>query len=344
VFAIFDPHGSGQQLKWRDPGGTWRTDTRGAVSDGSFSEAAPGDRTGTVAIHPRGGRAWMAWSGTNAVEYPVPVRMARLTELHAPGGPRVEVTKIAAVGRGKARADVAFERGRRGRLRGVVTWLARVDGSFHVLAGWFDPADSGALRVHHRSTVFRSSHSSATQALVPTPGGMRIVANTGRGTLRIFRHRAGAPLGRWTAGRARVGVSRRARPSGVWVAPGRVIVSAGIGDGVRLTTFSASGNRVRATERVTGRRTPVVTGGGARRAWAVMVRASDGAIVSRRFVSGSGWSRRDRVEAGGNDDMSVPNAARRASGRLRVLVQGDRCATNRKANEVLLLERRLPPR
>jgi hypothetical protein len=286
----------------------------------------------------------MVWSGTNAVEYPVAVRMARLTELEAPAGPRVsDVTTIAAVGRGKARPDVAFEWGPQGRLRGVVTWLARVGGSFHVLAGWFDPAASGPLRVHHRTTVFRSPDGSATQALVPTPRGMRIVANTGRGKLRIWRHRARAPLRRWTAGRAVVAASRRARPSGVWVVPGRVIVSAGAADGVRLMTFSATGNRVRSMERAPGRRTPVVTGGG-RRAWAVMVRASDGAVVSRSFLSGSGWGRRERVEARGDNGMSVPNAPRRARRHLRVLLQGDRCPTTPKANEVLLLQRRIRPR
>jgi hypothetical protein len=344
VLSIFDPHGSGQQLKWRDPGGPWRTDTRGVVSDGSFPEDAPGDRTGTVAIHPAGRRAWIVWSGTNATEYPVPVRMALLTKLDAPGGPRVaEVKTIAAVGRGKARPDVAFERGPRSTLRGVVTWLARVGDLFHVVAGWFDPAPSGDLRVHHRTTVFRSRYGSATQALVPTPAGMRIVANTGRGRVRMWRHRAGARLGRWTAGRANVAASRRARPSGVWVAPGRVTVSADAGAGVRLTTFSATGDRVRATKRVAGRRAPVITGG-RRRAWAVMVRTSDGAIVSRRFVSGSGWSRRESVEARGDDGMSSPNAVRTTRRRLRVLLQGDRCTATPKANEVLFLDRRVRPR
>jgi hypothetical protein len=350
VLAIFDPHGSGQQLKWRDPGGPWRTDTRGAVSNGSFPEDAPGDRTGTIAV--RSGVAWMVWSGTNAVEYPVSVRMARLTELDARGGPRVdEVATIAGVGRGKARPDVAFERGPRGRLRGVVTWLARSRGSFHVVAGWFNPA-GGEPRVHHRSTVFRAPNGSATQALVPTPAGMRLVATTGRGTLRMFRHRAGAPLLRWTPGRAVVAASRGARPSGAWVAsgrgstgprdtPGRVIVAVGDSAGpVRLVSFSATGRRARVVKRLAARSMPVITGGG-RRAWVVMVRSGDGALLSRAFVSGSGWVKRDRVEAAAVDGLSAPNAARGSGGRLRVLVQGDRCASNAKANEVLFAERRL---
>jgi hypothetical protein len=298
VLAIFDPHGRGQQLKWRDPGGPWRSETRGAVSNGSFPEDAPGDRTGTIAVTPRQAGARIVWSGTNAVEYPVPVRMARLTGLDAPGGPRVaEVTSIAGVGRGKARPDVAFERGPRGRLRGVVTWLARGPDSFHVVAGWFDPAAPGPLRVHHRTTVLSAPDGSATQALVPTPAGMRIVTTTGRGTLRMFRHRGGAPLRRWRAGHAVV-----------------------------------------AAPRMAGRSEPVITGGG-RRAWVVMVRSAGGELVSRRFVRGSGWSKRERVEAGG--DLSEPNAPRHTRRRLRVLVQGDRCASNAKSNEVLLAERRL---
>jgi hypothetical protein len=339
VLAIFDPHGRGQQLKWRDPGGPWRSETRGAVSNGSFPEDAPGDRTGTIAVTPRQAGARIVWSGTNAVEYPVPVRMARLTGLDAPGGPRVaEVTSIAGVGRGKARPDVAFERGPRGRLRGVVTWLARGPDSFHVVAGWFDPAAPGPLRVHHRTTVLSAPDGSATQALVPTPAGMRIVTTTGRGTLRMFRHRGGAPLRRWRAGRAVVAAPRDARPSAVW-ATGRVMVAVGGASGpVRVVAFSATGRRARVVKRMAGRSEPVITGGG-RRAWVVMVRSAGGELVSRRFVRGSGWSKRERVEAGG--DLSEPNAPRHTRRRLRVLVQGDRCASNAKSNEVLLAERRL---
>ena len=350
VLAIFDPHGSGQQLKWRDPGGPWRTDTRGAVSNGSFPEDAPGDRTGTIAI--RSGEAWMVWSGTNAVEYPVPVRMAHLTEVDAPGGPRVdEVATIAGVGRGKARPDVAFERGPRGRVRAVVTWLARTRGTFHVVAGWFNPA-ARDLRVHHRATVLRSPNGSATQALVPTPAGMRLVATTGRGTLRMFRHRAAAPLRRWSPGRPVVAAPRGARPTGAWIAPGRrpngpgaragrVMVAVGGPSGpVRLVSFSATGRGARVVRRLAGRSMPVITGGG-RRAWVVVVRSGDGALVSRAFVSGSGWSKRDRIVAATQDGLSAPNATRGSRGRLRVLVQGDRCPTSPKANEVLLADRRL---
>ena len=34
--ALFDPHGAGVTLRWRDPGSTWKGSTTGAVNNGHF--------------------------------------------------------------------------------------------------------------------------------------------------------------------------------------------------------------------------------------------------------------------------------------------------------------------
>src|ERR687896_2270031 len=49
VLAVYDVHGTGQQLVYRDSG-PWRTETRGAVTDGYFPGPQKADRTGSIAL------------------------------------------------------------------------------------------------------------------------------------------------------------------------------------------------------------------------------------------------------------------------------------------------------
>src|ERR687891_162331 len=42
TLAVYDPHGTGQQLVYRDSG-PWRTDTRGDVRDGYFPDPQKAD-------------------------------------------------------------------------------------------------------------------------------------------------------------------------------------------------------------------------------------------------------------------------------------------------------------
>jgi hypothetical protein len=198
LLALYDPHGSGQQLAWRDPGGQWQTKTRGAVAQGFWPGLAPGDRAGAVAIsRSRGGdrHAWVVTSGTEADEYPLPVLMARLSGLNHPAGPRVgKSVTVQKAGMGNGRADVAFERGPRARMRGVVTWLHHSDPQlYEVRVAWFTALGTERPLLHHRRVLFSAPNGSPTPALVPTPSGMRVVATTGRGRLRLFAHTRRVP-------------------------------------------------------------------------------------------------------------------------------------------------------
>jgi hypothetical protein len=116
--------------------------------------------------------------------------------------------------------------------------------------------------------------------------------------------------------------------------------TAGRGGAVVVVRLSSSGDEAKVVRRLRGRSQPVLTGS-RRRAWLFMVRSRDGALVSRSFRRGSGWSARDRVELPANRrGLAWPNAARRARRGLHVVAQGRRCPTNPKAHEVIALERR----
>ena len=87
---------------------------------------------------------------------------------------------------------------------------------------------------------------------------------------------------------------------------------------------------------LSGYRQPTITTDGTD-AWIVMVRALDGAVVSRRFTPGTGWSAADRVEiAGAGGGHAWPNAARTVDGRLRFVVQG---AGSGESSSVLAYQR-----
>jgi hypothetical protein len=346
VLAFYDPHGTGQQLAWRDRGGSWKSRTRGRIEDGFFADEAPGDRIAAIALaRPAGGEqhGWVVLTGTETEEYPLPVRMARLSDLDDRRGPRVgRAVTVQATAGGNARADIAFERGPRGRRRGVISWLRHTDaGDYKLMVAWFGRLGSDAPRLHHPKALLTSPNGSPTPTLVPTRRGVRLVATTGRGHLRLFAHNRGAPLRRWSRGRARVPVAGSARPSAIGLAPGVMAAAAGPGGGVVVVRLSSFGDEARVVRRLGGRTQPVMTAS-RRRAWLFMVRSRDGALVSRSFRRGSGWSAQDRVELPGDRrQLAWPNAARTARRGLHLVLQGRGCPTSPKAHEVIALERRI---
>jgi hypothetical protein len=136
-----------------------------------------------------------------------------------------------------------------------------------------------------------------------------------------------------------------ARPSAVPI--GRRKIAATVGDEsggglVKVVMLGSSGDWARVVRVLQGRSQPVMTGGG-RRAWILMLRRSDGHLVSRRFAAGSGWRSRDRIELRATParSFSWPNTPRGARYRLRVLLQGQACPNKGKANGVLAYERKL---
>ena len=350
VIVVYDPHGSGVQIAWRDPGARWSTKTRGATGDGSFElKDEIGDRTASIAVaRDRRGHehAWIVWSGHDfSSGHLLSVQMVRLNELDDPAGPRVGgITTVESAGKGNARVDLAFERARRGKRRGVIGWLRRIDDdTYGYVVAWFTDLRTNAPGFRPRKTLFSTSSDAPTGTFVSTRNGMRLVMRTPAGNLRVFRHRLRAPLRRWTRGRARVAVRGAARPSAIDVSSRRIMVAteSPAGD-VRVIRFARSGNRARRSLHLRGHSQPTIAARRGR-AWVVMVRRQDGLVVSRRFVAGSGWTRRDHVEVGASQGgaYALPNALRDARGGLSVLLQGRGCSNNPNGNEVLFYRRRL---
>jgi hypothetical protein len=349
VLAVYDPHGTGQQLVYRD-GGPWRTQTRGDVTDGYFPDPQKADRTASIALAPdaRGRQhAWVATTGHNFdTDYLFSVQLRRLSELNNANGPRVgRALVVQGAERGNARIDLAFERAPSGAYRGVMTWLRRTgDDAYALTVAWFTELGVDLPRIHHRTTLFTSSNDIPTSTLVAVPGGIRLVSTDQSGRLRVFEHRAQDPLGTWRRGGASVDAGSEARPSAVRVASGATLVAVEVtaaDDLVEVTQFSATGASSAPSLSLPGYEDPALTRVGSY-ALLVMVREDDGAVVSRQYSPTTGWSATDVIEIGsdGGGDYAWPNPVRSSKTHLRFLVDGARCST-RSANAVLSYQRKI---
>jgi len=354
LLALYDPHGAGQQLVWRDPPGKWRKGTRGQVEDGFLPGAGRkdrADRPSSIAVardERRHQSAWIVSSGGGFGRAEgAGLWLRRLSALNHPNGPKVGPAVRVQRGQG-ARADLAFERGPNGRDRGVISWLSRTPrGTFRFMTAWFGDLSSDEPRIRARSTIFRSAVSSPTGTLVPTEGGMRIIASTGSGRLRLFKHRAGTALRRWHRGRADVSIEPRSKPSAVALESGRILAAADTKVRgrrvVRVLRFSASGSRVTGIMNRRGWSRPALTSArGSGRAWLVAVQRRNEKIVSRGFRPSSGWGRvRVETRVGGTLGAAAPSVPRYTDRRLRVLLAGVACPGPRDANGVIAYERAL---
>jgi hypothetical protein len=345
VIGLYDPHGSGQQLVWRDPGQPWRTDTRGATSNGFIRVGRHGDRPASIAVarDPSGRQhAWTVWAGHDFASHRLSIEMHRLSQLDRAAGPVVGPARvIAKAGRkGHARATIAFQ-GRGRRAKGVVAWLARTKDSFDLVTEWFTNLRRDRPRLHHRKVLFSSRRASPTPTLLPTRAGMWLVTTTPRSRLTVLTHRRGAPLRKWQRTRAGVGVERSSTPSAIAWRRGSILVAVERGgrrENVSIIRFDRRARRARAVLKVRDHLQPALARVG-RRAYLVMIRARDSAVVSRRLTPGGRWSRRDRVEIGGGV-YAWPNALGSARSYLRFIVQGETCPTNPNAHAVVAYTRR----
>jgi uncharacterized repeat protein (TIGR02543 family) len=77
--------------------------------------------------------------------------------------------------------------------------------------------------------------------------------------------------------------------------------------------------------------------------WIVLIRSSDGFLVSRQYTPDSGWSTTDRVEIGAEGGLSYqyPNLLRDTDGRLRLVVRGKPYVAGGQQNAVLAFQRRI---
>jgi Calx-beta domain len=341
--AIYDAHEAGQQLAWRDPGSGWRKTTGGATTNGYLPETLKNDRPASLALtRDASGReqAWLVWAGyqTSADGLgDLPVQMRRLTELDASGGPVVgRVVDVEAPGLGNLRPDLAFEGD-----RGVIVWVERTGSStFALMGAWFE-GDSPTIL--ERVVLDASVGPETTATLVPTSDGMKIVARTTR--LEVFSHSIGDPLSEWSRSGAGVSASLDARPSAVALESGDVLAAveaSSSDDEVAVVRFTRSGgDALWSLGPLGGYKQPSIASDGSN-AWVFMVRASDGAVVSRQLSEGQGWSSKDRVEVAdeGGGDLEWPNLVRGVDdGKLRMLLDARRCPDHKFRNHVAAYSR-----
>jgi len=339
LFAVVGRHATGVQLVWKDAGGSWNTKTTGSVSSGLLeNNGTSGDRPASLAVTTdASGReqAWVAWSGASSSSA-VGVYMRRLTDLNSAGGPSVgPLVTVASQGQGNSKVDLQFERDASGASRGVLSWLQRTSStSWALKAAWFTDLASATPAIRDISTIFSTASGARTGTLVPTPSGMRLVAKGSGGRMTVYSHPSGSALTTWNKGVDGIAMSSSASVSATSLSTGETVAvseSDATNNVVTVHRFSAAGDSVVSSLQVSGYSEPTIASDGSR-IWVVMLRASDGVVVSRLFTPGSGWSG-DRLEIGRESasSFSWPNAVRTTDGRLRIIVGGTIGGTYQRA-------------
>ena len=288
--------------------------------------------------------AWVVW-GRKGYSYLRPVQMARLSNLDDPDGPTVgPAMTVDAAPRGAYRPDIAFEDVPGGGQRAAIVWGRRSgDALWELHAAWFTDLDSDTPAIHDDAVLIGANATARWGTLVPTAAGMRVAARGASGRLQIYSHDASAPLSSWTAGATGVTVAADG-PTAVALDSGEVLAATETNTGSHILTvqrFSASGQPAPPELQLTGYAQPTLATDGAN-AWLVMIRQSDGYVVSRQLAAGL-WSPADRVEIGaeGGGNHASPNAVPRADGRLRLVVRGPRASSSKSA--VIAFQRPLAP-
>lgn len=351
VLALYGKHLDGVQLAWRDGAGAWQTATTGRVSDGRLlQDTGTGDWPASIAVARDSSgaeHAWVVWSGYGYSKLR-PVQMVRLSNLDSPSGPSVgPIETIDDAPYGAYRADIGFERAADGTLRGCVLWAKRTDSgstNFQMLTGWFTDLDSDTPSVHDLTAIYNGGLSSRFGTLVPVAGGIKAVAKGGNDWLRTYSHDGATALTSWSAGSGTITVPGGVSPAAVALSSGDVVAAVDTDTTNHVITvqrFSATGAPSAPELQLTGYAQPTLATDGSN-VWLVSVRQSDGYLVSREFVAGSGWTAADRVEAGaeGGGNYQWPNALRDAQGKLRFITRGP-VGPTADQNAVLFLQRAL---
>jgi len=209
-----------------------------------------------------------------------------------------------------------------------VTWSRRVaETSFEVVSGWVTDLDSDAPSVGSLSTLYSGPSASRYATSEPTPGGTAVVLKGTGDRMRLVQHSAADPLDNWTAGTAAgVPAGAGASPVAVALASGELLTTVETdttANSVSVQRWTATGTPADPELSLTGYAQPTLATDGVN-AWLVMIRKSDGYVVSRKLTAGAGWSATDRVEldASSGGSYAWPNALRRLDTRLRFVIQG----------------------
>jgi hypothetical protein len=251
---------------------------------------------------------------------------------------------VDAAPMGAYRPDIAFEDVPGGGQRGAIVWGRRSgDALWEVHAAWFTDLDSDDPALHDDAVLIGANATARWGTLVPTAAGMRVAARGAAGRLQLYSHDASAPLSSWTVGATGVTVADDG-PAAVALDSGEVLAATETNTGIHILTvqrFSASGTPASPELQLTGYANPTLVTDGAN-AWLVMIRKSDGYVVSRQREAGL-WLPTDRVEIGaeGGGGHAWPNAVPRTDGRLRFVVRGPQGSSSKSA--VLAFQRPLLP-
>lgn len=339
--AVHGLHKTGVQLAWRDPGGSWRRRTTGRVADGVLlSGANTGDRPATIAVFrdATGAEgAWVVWSGPtprSSDTVGAAVQMRQLSGLDSPAGPSVgPVVTVAQAGMGNYRADLAFERTASGGVRALVTWVRRTGSTaYELVVSEFDPREaSPTLAPAHLLATYTAISFSST--IVATPQGAQVAARLPNGRLTVLTHDAEAPLSAWAVGGSGAQLDGKAVAAAAATTGGEIVTVAETSSSNHVVSVQrfVSGQPKPVEATFTGYTQPTVASDGSS-IWVVMVRLSDGYVVSRAFTSATGWTSEDRVELGaGGGGYRWPSVQREVDGRLRILVRstGAKSVTSR---------------
>jgi len=334
TLVVHGRHAQGVQLAWRDRrGAAWHEQSTGAVSDGLLLRGTgTGDWSTSIAISRDSAGAEHAWvvRGRGTSSSLKSIRMTRLSNLDSPDGPTVGPTMtVDTATQGAYRPDIAFESVPGGGTRGVIIWGQRSgDTLWELHTAWFTDLDSDTPAIHDDSVLIGDSTQKRWGTLVPTSAGMRIVTHSASDRLRVFSHNAGDPLTSWSSGPAGITMAANGSfdPAAVGLDSGEILAAAetdATNHVLVVQRFSTAGVPGFPELTLTGYSQPTLATNGTS-AWLVMIRQSDGYVVSRQFVPGLGWSATDRVEIGaeGGGYYAWPNAVSRTDGRLRFVVRG----------------------
>jgi hypothetical protein len=332
LLAVHGRHKTGVQLAWRDPGGGWQSTTTGAVTDGLLepNPGSTGDWPASIGVARDSAgaeHAWVVWSGFSFAKTRA-VQFRRLSDLDSSDGPTVgPLVTVRAAGQGNARVDLGFETAPDSSQKGAISYFRRAGSSaYQYVAVWFTDLDTDTPTFHDEAILFSSSDQNLTGSLSPTVNGMRLIARTGSGKVRLYAHNFTDPLGTWVLGSAGKATYDKARPSTVGLATGEVLATARSSStlhDVKVIRFSPTGNTATVDLQLTGYTSPSIASDGTN-AWLVMVRDTDTFIVSRQFTPGPGWSTSDQVEVGaeGGGGYTWPNTLRETDGQLRFIFGG----------------------
>jgi hypothetical protein len=347
--AVYDPHGTGVTLKWRDPDGTWKGSTSGAVGDGHFPTTnSLIDRPASIAAAhdpvTRAQHAWVVYSSYSFSSNKIgAVYLRRLSDLDDPAGPHVgPEVMLTPAGLGHVRVDLAFESTLTGP-RGVITWMRRTaDSSYQIVTAWLSDLSETPTLVG-QTVHYTTSTNQNTSTLTPTASGVALVARTNK--LRMFTHSSVDPLTTWGGGGGGVSASAKSRPSAVALASGDVlsaVESNTTSHIVKVVRFNSTGaTATTSLETPTGYLQPSIATNGTD-AWVAMVRSSNDSVVTRRMTGPSwGGDVTEITAAAGGGDFASPNLVRTTDTHLRMLVDGKRCPTSSRRNAVIAYQRPL---